>query len=483
MPRLAVSLDYTNGSAGKYAWLREPIRTCLRQLGIEATIDISEEPIRISSEGALSNSNLHSLTKNIIEKSTIRKDAERGGDWFIHMLIASRHNQRFLGVMYDSAYDSRQRQGCAVFEDEVAALAGGIIRDKQIILQRTTLHEIGHCLNLIHRSDRTLMAQTETIRNTDDWISRIVFNYANDDRNFVTVHPNESRPGGFGTRAGAQADSFSKYGLKKLAISINDIRPGGRFRFKSGVPVSLMIRLTNKSGRDVALALPLNIYSENIRIWIKRPGGKFMQIKKAVAGCGSLLQPMIIGPGDFRMMPLHLFSDNKGYLFHEPGLYSIRVGVREHGRGWLISPAKKLTITSVAKNEQKLKDFLTTGIVAKFFELGGHSKKSLVPHLKKMIHKHPGSELNRPLYWALSSIMKLEVFEKAKTTASQKKKARELRRLYDTMVAMEISPVNKGKLIQDRQRLIKAGSSKTIAVNAKEKKSLKAYEIFKKKQV
>jgi hypothetical protein len=99
---------------------------------------------------------LHTLMADMAQASL------RQRSWELHLLLLS-HSDRpgLLGVMFDSS-DALQRQGCAVFAETIRKFAGP---DADRKLLQTTVHEIGHALNLAHRFERTVDADSTSFMN------------------------------------------------------------------------------------------------------------------------------------------------------------------------------------------------------------------------------------------------------------------------------------------------------------------------------
>jgi len=82
---------------------------------------------------------------------------KRERQWKLWMFVASEHVDGLRGVMFDS-HDNRARQGCAVFYNALVAKdEGGNEFSKEEVLRgalRTYVHEVGHCLNLMHSFEK-----------------------------------------------------------------------------------------------------------------------------------------------------------------------------------------------------------------------------------------------------------------------------------------------------------------------------------------
>jgi hypothetical protein len=90
--------------------------------------------------------------------------------WQVHLLMLSKATAKGLyGVMFDVT-GGLPRQGCAVFADAIRAGTPDAEQDRRII--QTTVHEIGHAFNLVHRFERTLGRADSSSFMNYDWLYR-----------------------------------------------------------------------------------------------------------------------------------------------------------------------------------------------------------------------------------------------------------------------------------------------------------------------
>ncbi len=88
-------------------------------------------------------------------------------EWELHLLLLSRSSlEGLLGVMFDTTA-SLPRQGSAVFADEIKDATGASHFPRKLI--QTTVHELGHALNLAHRFERVLGRADSTSFMNYDW--------------------------------------------------------------------------------------------------------------------------------------------------------------------------------------------------------------------------------------------------------------------------------------------------------------------------
>jgi hypothetical protein len=188
-------------------------------------------------DGKWSDAELHSsmLTNFSLLDHAAQGDLTREGQWKLWLLVATEHEQKGMrGMMFDSHW-GRQRQGCAVFYKEIA---GGESEAKRAAL-RTYVHEIGHCLNLVHPWDKAMSSLPPS---QSDSLSFM---------NYVDMYP-----GGEKAYWEKFAFEFDKHELVHLRHAFrDDIIMGGNF-FGTGA-AELGARALNRPLNDAGLSLKL----------------------------------------------------------------------------------------------------------------------------------------------------------------------------------------------------------------------------------
>jgi hypothetical protein len=480
MQKFTIEVAYTDNTEGNYGWMRTELPIVLRQLNVDTTIRIAPSPIETKWD-RFDDNELYELTKDLIEGSSIRKNVETKGEWYLHLLVAPLHRNKWLGIMYDNAnFDPRVRQACAVFEAQIAYTAYHVPKDIMRLMKRCALHEIGHCLDLKHRNDKTLMTQTQDLQtDQDNWIRKLSYVYAKEDCNYVRDNPENSRPGG-STKKFAINFSGEMYSdnAKSAAISLSDFDPKRKSSFQFGEPISLMAKIRNTSSRRLSLALPLDANSENMKIWLKHPDGRVVKRQKLINGCGCLRETLDISKDDFRLLPIHLYADRNGYLFSEPGNYEIKIAVKDKKGDWLVSGFQSFRINRSPLAKAKSRVHLDK--IATAVELGSDLMAGKQSKLTRAVRTGKHKNIQRAVYWNLLYVAKKKA-QRASTT--KKRSTSKVKQIAHILLKLEKSPIKKGKIILDLSKAESILMGREVSPNQIQKRYVAAYEAFNKKSI
>lgn len=205
---------------------------------------------------------LHTLMSDLGQAPLLRRS------WDVHLLLLSHSDRKgLLGVMFDSS-DPLPRQGCAVFAEEIRGIAG-IDHERKLI--QTTVHELGHALNLAHRFERVVgRADSLSFMNYDwryrggrreaEYWNQFTFNFDPDEIEFLRHAPLPPLiPGGAPFHSvpywsGAEG-GYSPY-VPEVPLSgwiLTLMPPDGGAVLRFAQPVLMRVLLTNKSGRTVEI--------------------------------------------------------------------------------------------------------------------------------------------------------------------------------------------------------------------------------------
>ena len=192
-----------------------------------------------------------------------------GPAWELHLLmLAASTRPRLLGVMFDSA-DVLPRQGAAIFVSEIRRLIPAPDQDRKII--QTTVHELGHALNLAHRFERPVgRADSTSFMNydwryggggkTDEFWQRFAFAFDGDELEFLRHAPrNALEPGRaafhsvnyWADGSGGYSPYLPEVPLPGFQLTLTPPPAGPVFAF--GQPVFLEVTLTNNTPGTVQL--------------------------------------------------------------------------------------------------------------------------------------------------------------------------------------------------------------------------------------
>ncbi|MCZ6852724.1 MAG: acetyltransferase [Gammaproteobacteria bacterium] len=278
----------------------------------------------------------------------------------LHLLRLSESTMNgLLGIMFDSG-DTLPRQGSAVFEQEIDNFYP---LDRQRKTIQTTVHELGHALNLAHRFERVVgRADSLSFMNYDskykggghqtEFWNNFDFKFDHDELAFLRHGPLSAViPGGrdfhtvpyWSEGNGGYVPYMPEQELTFLSLELSG--PGGVTNavvFDFMQPVFMGVKLTNNSGQTLDLQPHfLDPKSGSLDIVIRRVIGG------ADLGTGDLWVPMMqrcqagvqamretnpqlldnVPDGQSIARNLNLTFGAAGFSFAEPGLYDVQAVV------------------------------------------------------------------------------------------------------------------------------------------------------------
>lgn len=317
------------------------LESCLADAGI-AVHEAGEASAIPRNEGGWGISELHTLMQDFAQASL----AERA--WELHLLLLSRSSEEgLLGIMFDDT-EILPRQGAAVFADAIRGLPG-VDHDRKLI--QTTVHELGHALNLAHRFERVVgRADSTSFMNydwrymggdkRDEYWERFAFAFDPDELAFLRHGPRTAViPGGapfhsvryWNEGTGGYSPYVPEAPLEGFRLTLRPPQAGRLFAFAQ--PVFLEVELTNLTGRP--LELPPTLLD---------PKGGFLEIlvrkthgtsTRSLAGTEAF-QPIVqrcydidpsrvetVAHGESIRDNLNLTYGSSGFSFAEPGAYEV----------------------------------------------------------------------------------------------------------------------------------------------------------------
>ena len=323
------------------------IESCFEEAGFNIFAAGRSDVIPSPSKGKWHDSELHGLMVQYADEILDRPD------WSLQLLMLKRSvASRLLGVMFDSGErDANQlpRQGAAVFTSPISRRADA---DRKLI--QTSVHELGHALNLAHRFERQVGRADSTSFMNYDWRylggnnarkfwREFAFTFDPDELAFLRHGPRSAIiPGGeeFHTVAywentdGGYSPYVPEVPGTNLALSIQPPGNGGLFDFAQ--PVLLTVELENKSSANINLPwYLLDPKAGFVEMIIKRvdttedrdhPEGRTFQ--PIAHRCFDLAQdPMaadIVPPMGKISNNVNLTFGSSGFTFASPGDYQVR---------------------------------------------------------------------------------------------------------------------------------------------------------------
>ena len=320
--------------------------------------------------------------------------------WELHLLRLDRSSRPgLLGIMFDTTAQL-PRQGTAVFEGEILARVQTEVERKII---QTTVHELGHALNLAHRFERVVGRADSTSFMNYDWRYRgggrksefwrnFQFRFDDDEIAFLRHGPRRAViPGGrafhsvpyWSDASGGYTPYYPEVPIPGLDLELSGPQGGNVFDFLQ--PVFLMVELHNQTGETL-----------NLPRWLLDPksGALDIVVRRVHGGQGPtppatwvpVLQrcrDMAVGVADFvpdggtLRRNLNLTFGAAGFTFVEPGEYEIQAVIslpqpdldRE-----LVVPSNRIRIRVGAPRSREEEEdalVLARGDVGLYFALGG----------------------------------------------------------------------------------------------------------------
>lgn len=167
MRTLGIEIEHEAGTEGNPQWTFNgrtlDIVTCFQDAGFDTRRIGHPSEIPQAPPGGWDTSQLHGLMSDYAQASLAQSD------WHLHLLMLSSANEPgLLGIMFDSGHRDMNllpRQGAAVFQDLMRGRGSTWMRK----LLQTSVHELGHALNLAHPFEREIGRANSTSFMNYDW--------------------------------------------------------------------------------------------------------------------------------------------------------------------------------------------------------------------------------------------------------------------------------------------------------------------------
>ncbi|WP_264529230.1 hypothetical protein [Flavobacterium sp. N502540] len=482
---LHVEVNYRIGDPEKYSWIENLLADRLLPLGITAYTYISPSQLNSGSlRDATNDSDLQNLLRQVKLSSSIRKAAVQQNQSYILLTIATLHIDQVLGKMYDHTVATNTRNGCAVFESEIIKITGQYAIPVQTLMGKTILHEIGHCLNLVHESDLFMMSQTNLLIESPlhpKWPQNIRFDFNSGNIDYVTRYPNLAKPGGRLREYSTSDDYKAKRINDKLNIQFDSFSFTGDLNFLKGDIIALSVIISNNTLKRIKLPLPLGQYSRNLCIELYAPSGASLELdfKK---GCGFNSRYSFLDPGSKKYVSLNLHCNSKGYIFEESGIYKIRCTIKKFKtkNTWYSSDLTELTVNEPQLKTENLRYKIYSKNMRQFLTGSAYNKTQLIRECGKHFKDETFTDSNLllPVCWIMASVWKKEIELSESKAHIQKAKLR-LKNIYETILSNESSAVKRGKIAKEYIHLTESFSNTHKKTMQVEPKDIEKYENFK----
>ncbi len=318
------------------------LETSFADAGIEI-VDVGHPSVIPTGPGHLwGTSQLHTLMQDFAQASLSQRE------WELHLLWLGKSSRPGLyGVMFDSS-GSLPRQGTAVFAEEIRDRVP-VLTNRKLI--QTTVHELGHALNLAHRFERSVGRADSTSFMNYDWRygggnrrqefwSRFAFTFDHDELEFLRHAPRSAViPGGAGFHSinywadgnGGYSPYVPEVPLSGFHLELTPPAAGPVFEFAQ--PVFLQVELTNLTGDSLNLGSHvLDPKGGLLEILIRRstgepdPGLEGAEVFVPIAQRCFDIEPRtadIVPHGDSIRNNLNLTFGSGGFSFAEIGEYDV----------------------------------------------------------------------------------------------------------------------------------------------------------------
>lgn len=343
---LKIEIETEQGVAAPVAYdfkgRETTIDSCLEDAGFVVGRTGKESTIPPGPSGGWETAQLHTLMQDFAQASL----SERA--WELHLLLLSRATRAgLLGIMFDST-EVLPRQGAAVFAGSVRKFAG---KDSDRTLIQTSVHELGHALNLAHRFERVVGRGDSTSFMNYDWHylggnhddefwNRFAFTFDPDELTFLRHAPLSAIiPGGapfhsvryWNEGTGGYSPYVPEVEIDELKLELRPPANGALFNFAQ--PVFLEVRMTNLSGKSINFPPDLlDPKTGFLEILIRKTGGVSTRSLADAEPFSPIMQRCVnaslesaesVAAGETIANNVNLTYGSSGFAFAEPGAYEV----------------------------------------------------------------------------------------------------------------------------------------------------------------
>lgn len=348
MRELGIELESENGTEPLPTWDfdGQPItmETCFEAAGFNVFNVGFRNEIPSPPSGMWDTAELHGLMTQFAQEPMDRKS------WHLHLLMVQQSTlDGLLGIMFDSGdldLNHLPRQGAAVFQKPIKSYP-----DWQRKLIQTTVHELGHSLNLAHRFERSVGRANSTSFMNYDWKylgggnankfwRDFSFTFDDDELAFLRHGPvDKVIPGGVEFHTVPYwKNPDGGYVPYRPEVPSDDFRiklvpPATGTLFQFAQPVLLTVELENNTGRTMELPrFLLDPKAGFLELVVKRrttpSGGTNDQgtvFRPIVHRCFDmkLAGADVVPHGDKLVDNVNITFGSAGFTFIEPGEYEV----------------------------------------------------------------------------------------------------------------------------------------------------------------
>jgi hypothetical protein len=364
------------------------------EAGIEVQISPAANVVNISDAGnaVWSNAELHA---SMVNHFSLFSDQAQFKVWEI---VAQNHDLHFqgvglLGIMFDQF--GRHRQGCAVFHRLMAGTTPEILR-RQLYCY---VHELGHCLNLLHSWQKSLAQPPGLDRpGSLSWMNYPqfynpgggmpsgeaafwnVFPFQFDNQELAHVRHafrHHVIMGGSNFAVNAALQDTERFNRPVEDHAGLQLQIGAPRSFMLGEPVAIELKLNavDAMGREVTPYLHPNIGLVDIAI--QRPGGQIVAYRPMIEHC---VEPKVVrlDAGSVISETAYIGYGRDGLYFDAPGLYKVTaVYTAPDGSQIVANPIELRVRGPVSAVESEIADLFLGEEQGTLFYLAGSDSPAL----------------------------------------------------------------------------------------------------------
>ena len=304
------------------------------EAGVQLLTTGSNNVIATTEAGANSAWSDAELHASMIRHFSRWRDLPQWAAWLFHARLHDLGTGLY-GIMFDQ--QGKQRQGCAVFYAGI----GGTTADARRLQAYTCVHELGHCVNLLHSWQKSLAIPPQPNRPASpSWMNYpwrfpggpgafwSAFPFRFDAQELVHIRHafrSDVIMGGnpFGTGSALQdLESWSDPVEDRSGILLELSAPAS---FAFGAPVTVEVKLTSADARGVLVTKHIRPRNGNVEIAIAQPDGRVVEYEPLLAHCMSDEDAIVLGGEQQAFADRAFIHYGKGgFYFEQPGTYRLR---------------------------------------------------------------------------------------------------------------------------------------------------------------
>jgi hypothetical protein len=336
--------------------------------------------------------------------------------WKVWLLVASHYETLagVRGIMFD-ATDAHQRQGCAVFYDEIK----GADPFNQRAQLRTYVHELGHAFNLLHSWQKDLATPPAPLGDNHGLADLSWMNYPQN------YNPGQGLPGGMDAYWANFPFQFTdnelihlRHGFYKNVIMganafgigaadidpeqfaeplvdesglLLELRAKDAFAFGEPVVVELKLGTTDLRGRVTHGFLHPN--NDLVSVAIRQPSGRTVVYRPLLRRCvDENLKVRLDAKRPAIYSSAYIGYGRDGHYFQQPGTYLLRAAYIASDGSRVISPLLRLTVRHpVTSTDEQVAELMMGEEQGTLFTLLGSDSPTLKEGneaLQEVIERH-----------------------------------------------------------------------------------------------